>query len=165
MTSKTPNSLEEKALAHAQAEGLIWIGWREWVALPELGIDWIKAKIDTGAKTSALHVEDLVCHQRGEHTFVTFWIFPFQRKDKGKKKCHAKVIDERVVTDSGGHTEKRYVIETSVRIGSKEWPIELTLTDRGEMNFRMLLGRTAMREKVLINPHHSYLSRKRIKKK
>lgn len=135
----------------------IIIGWREWVSLPELGIARIKAKIDTGARTSALHAFEVDPYKgkRGER--VRFYIHPFQNNTDTVVECDAEVKDFRSVTDSGGHREKRYVIETGIFLGESQWPVEITLTDRETMKFRMLLGRTAMRRRVIVDPGKSFL--------
>jgi hypothetical protein len=140
---------------------MIMLGWREWVSLPELGLSRIKAKVDTGARTSALHAFELDTYEEGGVTLVRFRMHPRQYRDDIDVTCTAPVIDRRVVTDSGGHSEERYVIETPVRIADREWPIEITLTARDNMRFRMLLGRSAMRDLVLVNPSRSYLPRRR----
>lgn len=139
----------------------IVLGWREWVALPELGLDKIKAKVDTGARTSALHAFELRTFSDRGVARVEFKMHPNQRDTETVVVCTADIKDERVVTDSGGHKEMRCVIETPVRIGAQTWPIELTLTSRDDMLFRMLLGRTAMQGRVVVDPSRSYLSRKK----
>lgn len=135
------------------------IGWREWVSLPELNIPHIKAKIDTGARTSALHAFKIEYLKENQDDKIRFYIHPFQYKHKKSKiiECTAKLLDKRIVTDSGGHREERPVIETQFQIGDLSWPIELTLTCRDDMRFKMLLGRTAMRHRLLVNPQASYL--------
>ncbi|QHI70873.1 ATP-dependent zinc protease [Tichowtungia aerotolerans] len=134
------------------------LGWREWCALPELGIPAIKAKVDTGAKTSALHTFGVEPFSQNGVDCVRFRVHPLQRNEQVVCECVAPVKDERVVSDSGGHRELRYIIETTVSIGDKSWPIEMSLTNRDTMRFRMLLGRRAMEEKVLVDPVASYLT-------
>jgi len=133
------------------------IGWREWVSLPELGIEHIKAKIDTGARTSALHAFSVRTFTKQGIKMVRFRIHPYQRRKDVVVECIAPVLDKRWVTDSGGHREQRYVIESLVKLGELVWPIELTLTNRENMKFRMLLGRTAMKGRIRVNPGRSYL--------
>ena len=132
------------------------IGWREWIGLPELGIPAVKAKIDTGARTSALHVFDLEEFVEDGRQMVRFGIHPLQRRKDIVRFCEAPVLERRRVKDSGGHIEKRYVIRTKAVMGSESWKIDLTLTNRDLMLFRMLLGRTAVENRFLINPGRSY---------
>lgn len=135
----------------------LMIGWREWLAFPELNIPAIKAKIDTGARTSALHTFGLETFEEDGRLKVRFGVHPLRKRADIEIFCVADVIDQRVVSDSGGHREQRVVIRTPVRLGDTEWPIEVTLTNRDTMLFRVLLGRTAMDDYFLIDPGASYL--------
>jgi hypothetical protein len=136
------------------------IGWREWVALPDLGLPAIKAKIDTGARTSALHAFLIEPYQEAGIEMLRFLIHPIQRNQEFQVECHCPVYDVREVTDSGGHREMRYVIQSNVTIGNGNWPIEMTLTNRDTMSFRMLLGRKAMEERFVVIPGASYINGK-----
>lgn len=136
------------------------IGWREWVSLPDLGLQNIKAKVDTGARTSALHAFALRPFKEGNQDKIRFDIHPLQQNTDVIVTCEADIIDQRFVTDSGGHSEMRYVICTPVIIGDKTWPIEITLTERDTMLFRMLLGRSAIRRRYIVNPGRSFITKK-----
>jgi hypothetical protein len=133
------------------------VGWRETLSLPGLGIEQINAKVDTGARTSCLHAFKVESFTKEEALWVRFWIHPLQRNNEKVTVCEAKVLDERIVRDSGGHEESRYVIQSDVSLGGQTWPIEITLTNRENMGFRMLLGRTAMHHRILVNPTKSFL--------
>ena len=135
----------------------ITVGWREWVLLPGLNLPKIKAKIDTGARTSCLHAFTIEEIEKDGKTWVRFGIHPHQEDTDTEIYCEAEVIDQRMVSDSGGHKEKRYVIRTELEITGQRWPIEITLTNRDTMLFRMLLGRTAMDNKLIVNPSKSFL--------
>lgn len=132
------------------------LGWREWVSLPALGIDWIKAKVDTGARTSALHAFYTERFERDGQAWVRFGVHPQQGDASAVVECEAPIIDERTVTDSGGHKETRPVIRTVIRLGDQEREVEMTLTDRDSMLFRMLVGRTSINEGVLVSPGQSF---------
>jgi hypothetical protein len=134
------------------------IGWREWMALPDLGLSAIKAKIDTGARTSALHAFLIEPYQEDGVDMLRFLIHPIQHNQEFEVECRCPVFDKREVTDSGGHCEMRYVIQSDVVVGDNRWPIQLTLTNRDTMSFRMLLGRRAMEERFLVDPGASYIN-------
>jgi hypothetical protein len=140
------------------------IGWREWVALPGLEIAQIKAKVDTGARTSALHAFCLNPFQSNGKDKISFDIHPFQHNTDAVITCVADVVDKRSVTDSGGHEEERFVIETPITIAGQTWSIEITLTERENMLFRMLLGRSALRKRFIVNPARSFVTTKAHKK-
>jgi hypothetical protein len=140
------------------------VGWREWLRLPDLGIRLIKAKIDTGARTSALHAEEIRYVRRGGQRFIRFKVYPKQRSGRA---VDAIAVPQGVrrVRSSNGVEELRPVIVTLVDIGGEQWPIEVTLTSRDVMGFRMLLGRQAVRRRVVVDPGHSFLTRKVKRKK
>ncbi|MDX1707596.1 MAG: RimK/LysX family protein [Desulfobacterales bacterium] len=140
------------------------IGWKEWIALPKLGIPAIKAKIDTGARTSALHTFSLEEFHADGQRMIRFGIHPLQRRKDIECFCEAPVLEQRRVKDSGGHFEKRYVIQTTAKLGAVSWPIKITLTNRDPMLFRMLLGRKAVENRFLINPGWPYLSGQKLAK-
>jgi hypothetical protein len=137
------------------------VGWREWVQLPDLGVPSIKAKVDTGARTSALHAEEIEISGRGNKRRVSFNIYPEQRNNKVVIRATAPLLEERSIRSSNGRAELRPVIATQLGLGEQVWMAELTLTSRSLMGFRMLLGRTAVRGHALVDPGRSYLLGKR----
>ncbi|WP_417665764.1 ATP-dependent zinc protease [Pseudidiomarina sp.] len=132
------------------------LGWREWGSLPDLGINALKMKVDTGARTSCLHAFKLEPFEKNGENWLRIWLHPEQHSDRVLV-CESKIHDQREVTDSGGHTELRYVILSTLTIGDFSQPVELTLTNRDTMKFRMLLGRQAMRGHFIVDPDKSYL--------
>lgn len=135
------------------------VGWREWVGLPDLGIGRIQAKIDTGAKTSALHAVDIELFDRDGAQWVRFSVPRLTRKESVRPpfRVEAPIVDEREVRSSNGNAELRPVIQTTVHVGDALWSTLLTLTDRGAMGFRLLLGRRALEGKVLVDAGASFL--------
>lgn len=133
--------------------------------MPDLGIPAIKAKIDTGARTSALHVFKLERINRNGTDSIKFWIHPLQRRTDFTMVCESPLIAQRMVRDSGGHTENRYVIATMIELGGMEWEAEITLTSREDMQFRMLLGRSALTSGgFCIDPGKSYLTGRKLRR-
>ena len=135
----------------------ITVGWREWVALPGLNIPAIKAKIDTGARTSSIHALDVARIRRDGSDLIAFTLLPLQRTERVKVRCEAPLIDIRKVTDSGGHAEQRYFIETELSLGPKQYTMEMDLTERPGMLFRMLVGRRALAGHWIVDPAQSFL--------
>jgi len=133
------------------------IGWREWVSLPDLQIDAVKAKIDTGARTSAIHAWNIAPFEKNGELWVRFELHPLQRNNKLSVLCEAPVKIEKTVRSSNGAEQARYFIETNIGLGELSWPIELSLANRDQMGFRMLLGRTALRRRLIVDPARSYL--------
>lgn len=140
------------------------VGWREWLSLPSLNIAAIKAKIDTGARTSSLHAFSVEPYLARGAPMVSVKVHPYQNNTDDAISFEAEVIDRRWVSDSGGHKEKRYVILATMTLGHISWESELTLTNRDTMKFRMLLGRTAMDGRLLVDPAASYLVGRRPKR-
>ena len=133
------------------------IGWREWVSLPELGVDRVKVKVDTGARTSVLHAFNLQAFLEDDQEWVTFSVHPLQENTTVEVACRARVKEHRTVRDSGGHEETRVVIDTMVSLGGETWLVELTQTDREAMAFRMLLGRNAIFNRYYVDPTQSFI--------
>lgn len=132
-------------------------GWREWVSLPALDVDWVKAKLDTGARSSALHAHDLVVVQRDGVEVASFEVHQWQRSTLDARRVELPVVDRRAVRSSTGHEEERIVVRTTIRLVGLDVDAELTLANRDEMGFRMLVGREALRGRILVDPGRSYL--------
>ncbi|MBB1361871.1 RimK/LysX family protein [Shewanella sp. SR44-4] len=133
------------------------VGWREWGTFPDIGNERVKIKVDTGAKTSCLHAFKIKPFQKENQKWVRVWLHPDQGSDR-EVVCEFHVFDRRDVSDSGGHVTKRYVIKTPIQIGDQLFDIELTLTNRDHMKFRMLLGRRALEGRFLVNSAESFLA-------
>ena len=153
LVTKQPIEHSDPLVAPAK----VALGWREWVSLPDLGIAHLKAKVDTGAKTSALHAFYLESFEREGQPWVRFGVHPSQFFTDVVIECEAAVKDVRKVTDSGGHAEMRPVIDTNVVLGGRQRVIEVTLTDRESMKFRMLIGRNALRRRYVVDSGKSFL--------
>ncbi len=141
------------------------VGWREWVALPDLGVDGVKVKVDTGARSSSLHAFDMETFRRGRRDMVRFSIHPLQRSTAESIVAEAEILEYREIRSSGGHKSRRPVIVTPVRFLDQTWDIELTLSTRDTMGFRMLLGREAVRHRFLVDPGRSFYGGKPPRKK
>jgi len=150
-----------ESLTHAmpapQKPPKVVVGWREWIALPGLGISAIKVKIDTGARSSSLHAFDLESFERDGAPWVRFVVHPLQRDCETTIHAEAPVLEFRHVRSSSGHITHRPVIRVDIELDKRRWPIELTLASRDEMGFRMLLGREAVRGRFVVDPGRSYM--------
>lgn len=142
----------------------LFIGWKEWCGLPDLGLPYLKAKIDTGAATSVLHAIHIKPFQDKEQWFVGFDTHPIQKNSQLVKTCTARLVDNRVVASSIGEKQNRYVIQTLLALGGYTWDIEITLTNRIDLGYRMLLGRQALRGAVLVDLSRSFCLGKITKK-
>jgi hypothetical protein len=141
------------------------IGWKEWVSLPDLKIPAIKAKVDTGARTSALHAMQITPFTRSSTHWVRYVVRPLRRHPEIEIQCESELLDQREVKNSGGQVESRYFIETTIVLGGANWSVALSLTSRDDMLFPMLLGRTTLNDKVIIHPGEKYLTgRAKLKK-
>jgi len=133
------------------------IGWREWAHFPDLTEHAINAKIDTGAKSSAIHAFHISEIDVSGAPYVEFFLHPLQRRKSPQVHCRAPLADKRIIRSSNGQEEERYVIKTRLQLGQRSWKIDLTLTNRDAMGFRLLIGRDALRRKFLVDPGASYL--------
>jgi hypothetical protein len=151
------DKIREATSVNSETAPTLIAGWREWVALPDLGIEWVKAKVDTGARSSSLHAYDLSVVERDGVEHASFVVQPWQRSVLDARRVELPIVDRRTVRSSTGHEEERVVVRTVIRIVGLDTDAELTLTNRDEMGFRMLVGREAMRGKLLVDPGRSYL--------
>ncbi|MBC9955504.1 ATP-dependent zinc protease [Yimella sp. cx-51] len=140
----------------ARSESTLTVGWREWVSLPDLGVDWMKAKLDTGARTSSIHAYDVEKFERDGERWVRFDIRPWQKSTDDIVSAQLPVHDERDIRSSNGQLQRRLVVSTNLSIAGRRIPTEFTLTDRDEMGFRMLVGREALRQGFLVDSGASY---------
>jgi hypothetical protein len=168
MSKKTPvdaGPAEGDSALRLTRSVLAAVGWREWVDLPVFGVRRIKAKVDTGARTSTLHAINIHYVSKHGAVLVRFDVHPQQRDTKKILRCEAPLIEERYITDSGGKRTLRPVIVTELVLGGARFPAELTLISRDEMGFRMLLGRQALKGRFVVDPGRSYLASRTPKKK
>lgn len=156
--TKKKSSTEPKGSRRAgkKAPDLPWVGWREWVALPALGVPAIKVKVDTGARSSSLHAFHMEEFERDGVAMLRFQVHPFQRDSKTTIECEAPLLERRKVRSSSGHTVDRPVILTVLEIRGVQYEVEITLARRDQMGFRMLLGREAVRRRFVVDPGSSY---------
>ncbi len=153
----TRSSKSSKRAGQRKAAPSIIVGWREWVGLPDIGDFRVKAKIDTGARTSAIHAWKIKPFEKDGEAWVRFELHPNQDDNTTRIPCEMPVLESRNIRSSNGQVQTRYVVATRLSIGPYAWPIELTLTRRDEMGFRMLIGRTALRPAALVDPTRSFL--------
>jgi hypothetical protein len=132
-------------------------GWREWVGLPDLDVRWVKAKLDTGARSSSIHAFDLEELERDGAPWVSFAVHPWQRSEQDEVRAELPILDRRIVRSSTGHEEERLVVATTITVVGHDLAAELTLANRDEMGFRMLVGREALRGAILVDAGRSYL--------
>ncbi len=148
-------------LQPARKKSLPVLGWREWVALPMLGVARIKAKVDTGARSSAIHAYDVEVFEQEGKQFVRFVLHPRQQNTQVTINAQAEILEFRSIRSSNGQVTERPVIVTEVELYGRQWPVELTLVNRDDMGFRMLLGRQALKHRFLVDPAASFLAKKR----
>lgn len=143
-------------------------GWREWVSLPDAGVPWIKAKLDTGARSSSLHAFDIEDFERDGEPWVRFSVHPWQRSAEESHLCELPLHDRRLVRSSSGHSQERDVVLMEVSLLGRSVTAEVTLSRRDEMGFRLLIGREALRQGFLVDPGRSYLGgrpKRRVRRK
>ncbi|XNZ00047.1 ATP-dependent zinc protease [Micrococcus luteus] len=147
---------ESKQVTPETSVETVTVGWREWVCLPEAGVPWLKAKIDTGARTSALHAFDVQQFRRDDHPWVRFEVHPWQTSAKDAVTVELPVVDERTIRSSNGRAEVRQVVMLPLTVAGRTLDAEVTLTDRDEMGFRMLVGREVLSRGFLVDCARSY---------
>jgi len=157
MRSTSKKGAAKKKIRRLKKLAPLEIGWREWVSLPGLDVDAIKAKIDTGAKTTALHAFRIKEKVRKGVLYAEFHIQPLQRKKTPEIRCRAPIVDKRRIKSSNGAVENRIVIAAELQMADRLWPIEISLTNRDEMGFRLLIGRDALSRRAIIHPGKSFL--------
>jgi hypothetical protein len=153
---KTRKSANKTTRQRKKRQKLV-VGWREWIGLPALNIEAIRAKIDTGARSSSLHAKDIETFERDGQSWVRFEVVADHGHERSRIPCIAPVADIRSIKNSFGVSEERIIIRTLVRISDGVWPIEVSLADRENMTFPALLGRTALRRHAVVDPGRSYL--------
>jgi len=151
---KTPPTQSEM-MEEAVSDKELIFGWEEWVELPGLGLPAVRAKVDTGARSSSIHAFMIEPYGRGDKKRVRFGVHPVPERPDVVVFCTAELVDQREITSSNGETELRYIIRTPLRIGGQEWPIEISLTNRESMQYRMLIGRTALHDTIIVDPNLS----------
>ena len=149
--------ISETIRVHDNEPSATVAGWREWVALPDLDVPWVKAKLDTGARSSSIHAFDLEEFERDGAPWVAFAVHPWQRSEVDTVRSELPIVDRRAIRSSTGHEEERLVVRTRMTIVGHDLEAELTLANRDEMGFRMLVGREAVRGLILVDPGRSYL--------
>ncbi len=149
--------ISETTRVNDDGPGATVAGWREWVALPDLDVPWVKAKLDTGARSSSIHAFDLEEFERDGAAWVSFALHPWQRSEVDTVRSELPLVDRRAIRSSTGHEEERLVVRTKITVVGHDLEAELTLANRDEMGFRMLVGREAMRGLILVDPGRSYL--------
>ncbi len=152
---------DNTAAARAAEKSARVIGWREWASLPDLSVSRINAKIDTGAKTSAIHASRIDVAKADDGYWVEFLLHPHRGRKVPEIRCRLPLVDKRSVRSSNGRAEERMVINTPLQLGGEIWPVELTLANRDAMEYRLLIGRDALADRFLVRPDASYLLGKR----
>jgi len=153
MNNKPDNGDVPADIQEAVQDKELILGWEEWVELPGLGLPAVQAKVDTGARSSSIHAFMIEPYGRKDKPRVRFGVHPVPERSDIVVFCSAKLVDQREITSSNGETELRYIVRTPVRIGDQEWPIEISLTNRESMQYRMLIGRTALKDNIIVDPN------------